>query len=41
MSNKNLGKVCWHLLKIRIRNPIYESEDPDPYQNITDPEQEH
>ncbi len=24
--------------KIRIRNPVDGSEDPDPYQNVTDPE---
>jgi hypothetical protein len=23
---------------IRIRNPVYGSKDPDPYQNVTDPE---
>jgi hypothetical protein len=25
-------------IAFRIRNPVYESKDPDPYQNATDPE---
>jgi hypothetical protein len=25
-------------IQIRIRNPVYGSKDPDPYQNVTDPD---
>jgi hypothetical protein len=46
ISNKTLKKlIVGRLLKattkknrIRIRNPVYGSKDPDPHQNVTDPE---
>ncbi len=49
-TQKNLPVVnklmfCWHLKshltekrRIRIRNPVYGSKDPDPPRNVTDPE---
>ncbi len=27
--------------RIRIRNPVYGPKDPDPSQNVTDPEHHH
>ncbi len=31
-------KVTTKKRRIRIRNPVYRSKDPDPFQNVTDPE---
>jgi hypothetical protein len=28
-------------IRIRIRNPVYRSKYPDPYQNVADPEHRH
>jgi hypothetical protein len=36
ISKKTTGEKC--RLRIRIRNPAYMTKDPDPSQNVTDPE---
>ncbi len=48
ISKRNLGRkliFCWYLeslsaknRRIRIRNSVYGSKDPDPCQNVRDPE---